>query len=59
MLVDARDRFIERMAATMAAASFTDTTAQMQERFGRFDPLDRAKARVLASGPMSKSTGSK
>ena len=54
MLVDARDRFIERMAATMVATAYTDNAAQAKERFAKFDPLDKAKARVLAAGPISK-----
>lgn len=46
MVIDARERFINRMAMTMAATKHTDTAAEAKERFAGFNPLDKAKAHV-------------
>lgn len=50
MVIDARERFIQRMAATMAATRETDNAAQAKERFVGHDPMDKAKAHVISVG---------
>lgn len=54
MVIDARDRFIHRMAETIRVNRETDTPSQMQDRFARHTPLDKAKASVIAAKASAK-----
>lgn len=46
MLIDAKDKFIDRMAMTIHAVKFDETLAGFAARFAGHDPKDVATART-------------
>jgi hypothetical protein len=45
MVIDAKDRFLARMGATMLAAGKTDSSEQFKQRFADVEKEDKEKAK--------------
>lgn len=49
MLVDAKDRFVERMAQTVNATHQSDTPSAIKDRWTGFEEADIKKAQAYAA----------
>ncbi len=59
MLIDAKDRFVDRMAMTIASVKFDETAAGFAARFSGHDPRDVASARTRSKNYDNQRVGPK